>query len=392
MAESQGEGTGKGATRSSVLDHRFGSGPPLTVGVEEEYMLLDPAGFDLVSGVEELLAETAETEMHDRLKPELMQCVLESGTCVCSDVPEAAADLRLIRQYVANHARSHNMRLGAAGTHPFSLFENQKITARDRYRALVEMLQYVARRELVFGMHVHVAVPSPEACLAVMEGVLIELPVLLALSANSPFLRGDQPGLASTRAMIFAAFPRSGLPPKFENYQDYADSVGFMEATGAIGDYTHLWWDVRPHPRFGTVELRVMDVQTRVEDTVALAAYVQCLVKQILDEVEDGRPPVAYNRMLLSENKWLAARYGLDAPLMDLAAGKRIKMAARTLARRRLRELRPIARELDCARQLARIDWMIENGTGAQRQLQVWNANRDLHEVAEEVADATEAV
>ena len=164
MAESIGEGTGKGAARSSVLDHRFGSGPPLTVGIEEEYMLLEPGGFDLVSGVEELLAETAETEMADRLKPELMQCVLESGTCVCEDVPEAAADLRLIRQYVASHARSHNMRLGAAGTHPFSLFEHQKITARDRYRALVEMLQYVARRELVFGMHVHVAEIGRASC------------------------------------------------------------------------------------------------------------------------------------------------------------------------------------------------------------------------------------
>ena len=220
------------------------------------------------------------------------------------------------------------------------------------------MLQYVARRELVFGMHVHVAVPTPEAALQVMEGVLIELPVLLALSTNSPFWRGEATGLHSTRAMIFAAFPRSGISPRFESYQDYADAVGFMETTGAIGDYTHLWWDVRPHPRFGTVELRVMDVQTRVEDTVALAAYVQCLVKQILDEIDAGRPPVAYNRMLLSENKWLAARYGLDAPLMDLAAGKRIKMAARTLARRRLRELRPIARELDCAHQLgaSRVD------------------------------------
>ena len=391
MAESQGEGTGKGATRSSVLDHRFGSGPPLTVGVEEEYMLLDPAGFDLVSGVEELLAETAETEMHDRLKPELMQCVLESGTCVCADIPEAAADLRLIRQYVASHARSHNMRLGAAGTHPFSLFENQKITARDRYRALVEMLQYVARRELVFGMHVHVAVPSPQACLAVMEGVLIELPVLLALSANSPFWRGDHTGLASSRAMIFSAFPRSGLPPRFADYQDYAEAVGFMEATGAIGDYTHLWWDVRPHPRFGTIEVRVMDCQTRLEDTVALAAYVQCLVKLLLDRYDQGQV-LSYHRMLLSENKWLALRYGLDAPLMDLAAGKRVKMAARTLARRRIRELRPISRDLGCADELARIDWILEHGNGADRQRQVWNANRDIAEVAEEIAAAAERV
>jgi len=391
MAESIGEGTGKGAARSSVLDHRFGSGPPLTVGVEEEYMLLDPGGFDLVSGVEELLAETAETEMADRLKPELMQCVLESGTCVCADVPEAAADLRLIRQYVANHARAHNMRLGAAGTHPFSLFENQKITARDRYRALVEMLQYVARRELVFGMHVHVAVPSPQACLAVMEGVLIELPVLLALSANSPFWRGDHTGLASSRAMIFSAFPRSGLPPRFADYQDYAEAVGFMEATGAIGDYTHLWWDVRPHPRFGTIEVRVMDCQTRLEDTIALAAYVQCLVKLLLDRYEQGQV-LSYHRMLLSENKWLALRYGLDAPLMDLAAGKRVKMAARTLARRRIRELRPISRDLGCADELARIDWILEHGNGADRQRQVWNANRDIAEVAEEIAVAAERV
>ena len=392
MAESKGEGGGKGSSRSSVLDHRFGAGPPLTVGIEEEYMLLDPAGYDLVSGVEELLDEAAKGELANRLKPELMQCVLESGTIVCDDIAAAASDLRLIRQYVAHQARTHNMRLGAAGTHPFSLFENQKITARDRYRALVEMLQYVARRELVFGMHVHVAVPTPEACLAVMEGVLIELPVLLALSANSPFWRGDNTGLASSRAMIFSAFPRSGLPPRFDDYRDYAEAVGFMEATGAIGDYTHLWWDVRPHPRFGTLELRVMDCQTRIEDAIALAAYVQCLVKLLLDRYLAGEDVLSYHRMLLAENKWLALRYGLDAPLMDLGAGKRVKMAARTLAKRRLRELRPIARELGCADELARIDWILENGNGAERQRQVWNANRDIAEVAEEIALAAERV
>lgn len=378
--------------RSSVLDHRFGAGPPLTVGVEEEYMLVDGGSFDLVSGVEPMLDVAAKSEFADRLKPELMQCVLESGTVVCDGIAQAEEDLRQIRRYAADLARDHGMRLGAAATHPFSLYEHQKITARDRYRMLVEMLQYVARRELVFGMHVHVAVPSPEVALHVMEGVLIELPVLLALSTNSPFWRGETTGLHSTRAMIFAAFPRSGLPPRFTTYQDYADAVGFMEATGAIGDYTHLWWDVRPHPRFGTVELRVMDCQSRVEDTVALAAYVQCLVKQLVDQIAEGNLPTSYHRMLLAENKWLAARYGLDAPLMDLGAGRRVKMPARTLARRRLKELKPIARELGCSKQLARVDWMIENGTGAQRQLQVWNANHDIREVAEEIANATEAV
>jgi carboxylate-amine ligase len=387
-----GKGSGTATQTSSVLDHRFGQGTPLTVGVEEEYMLLDPRSFDLVSGVEPLLEEAEQGAFADRLKPELMQCVLESGTVVCNDIAAAEADLRSIRGYAANLARSRDMRLGAAGTHPFSLFEDQKITARDRYRMLVEMLQYIARRELVFGMHVHVAVPSPEVCLAVMEGVLIELPVLLAMSTNSPFWRGEASGLASTRALIFAAFPRSGLPPLFDDYADYAEAVGFMEATGAIGDYTHLWWDVRPHPRLGTIELRVMDVQTRLEDTVALAAYVQCLVKQLIDQVEEGHPPTRYNRMLLAENKWLAARYGLDAPLMDLAQDRRVKMPARTLARRRLRELRPIARELGCSKQLSRIEFICDKGSGAQRQLQVWNANRDICEVAQEIADATEAV
>jgi carboxylate-amine ligase len=390
--------TGKGekghgaAARSSVLDHAFGAGPPLTVGVEEEYMLLDQEGFDLVSGVERVLEDASRSDFADRLRPELMQCVLESGTMVSADVPAAEADLRAIRRYAAARAHAHGMRLGAAATHPFSLYEHQRITRRDRYRMLVEMLQYVARRELVFGMHVHVAVPTPETCLAVMEGVLIELPVLLALSTNSPFWRGEATGLMSTRAMIFASFPRSGLPPRFASYDDYADAVGFMEATGAIGDYTHLWWDVRPHPRFGTIELRVMDVQTRIEDTLALAAYVQCLVKQLLDQIRDGDPPVSYHRMLLAENKWLAARYGLDAPLMDLGAGRRLKVPARTLAKRRLRELKPVARELGCAHQLARVEWMLEKGTGAQRQLQVWNANRDIVEVAQEIAAATEAV
>src|SRR5688572_13149827 len=172
--------------RASVLDHRFGSGKEFTVGVEEEYMLLDGGNFDLVSGVEPLLEEAAQGEFQAQIKPELMQCVLEVGTVVCDDVADASVDLRRLRRYVADRARARGMRVGAAATHPFSLFEHQKITARDRYRSLVDMLQYIARRELVFGTHVHVAVPSPEACLAVMEGVLIELPVLLALSANSP--------------------------------------------------------------------------------------------------------------------------------------------------------------------------------------------------------------
>ncbi len=175
-------------------------------------------------------------------------------------------------------------------------------------------------------MHVHVGVPSPELCMSVMEGVLVELPVLLALSSNSPFWRGKPSGIASTRQAVFAGFPRSGLPPRFGSYEDYAETVGWMETTNVIADYTHLWWDVRPHPRLGTIELRVPDCQFDIDYSLALVAYVQALVMEVLDECEKGSPPVSYHRALLAENKWLAARYGVDAQMMDLAGGRRVKL------------------------------------------------------------------
>ena len=188
---------------------------------------------------------------------------------------EAGEQLRQLRAHVSEVARTEGVRYASAGTHPFSLFERQRITAKDRYRRLVEQMQYIARRELIFGMHIHVAVRDPDTCMKVMEGVLIELPILLALSSNSPFWRGEITGLASTRTAVFAGFPRSGLPPRFDSYDDYAESVGWLEGTGAIVDYTRLWWDVRPHPRLGTLEVRVMDVQFDLEYAMALTAYVQ---------------------------------------------------------------------------------------------------------------------
>jgi carboxylate-amine ligase len=225
-----------------------------------------------------------------------------------------------------------------------------------------------------------------------MEGVLIELPVLLAISANSPFWRGNVTGLASTRTAVFAGFPRSGLPPRFESYDDYAETVSWMESTGAIADYTHLWWDVRPHPRLGTLELRVPDVQFDLDTSLALVAYVQSLVRELIDEIADGNPPRTHHRQLVAENKWLAARYGLDAPLMDLATGRRVKMSAGQLAKRRLRQLTPYARELGCLDALQGIEKVLADGTGAARQLRVYNANRDFCELMREVADVTELV
>jgi glutamate---cysteine ligase / carboxylate-amine ligase len=375
----------------SVLDHKFGQGEPYTLGVEEEYMLLDGESFDLVQRIDTVLAAFVGHEDEARMKPELMQSTLEVATPVCRTAGEADRELRRLRGAVRSIAGENGLRMGSAGTHPFSLFERQRITARDRYRALVDQMQYVARRELIFGLHVHVAVDDPDKAIHVVNGILVDLPLLMALSASSPFWRGEPTGLASTRQPIFAAFPRSGPPPRFRDYEDYAEVVGQLERTGCIADYTHIWWDIRPHPRLGTVEIRICDCVTRVEDAVAIAAFCQALVKSYceLSEQEGGIP--GYHRILTTENKWLSVRYGLEAPIMDLATGARNRVAIAQLVRRRLEELEPHAQELGSDRELEGIQEILRRGNGSDRQLRVYNANRDIVEVAREIADATEA-
>jgi carboxylate-amine ligase len=378
-------------SESSVLDHRFGSGDPYTLGVEEEYMLLDPETWDLVQHIDSMLARVVdEGEFEARINPELMQSVLEITTPVCRTAAEVGAELRSLRTYVAELARKEGCRFASAGTHPFSLFERQRITAKDRYRALVDQLQYIARSELIFGMHVHAAVDSPDKAIAVANGLLVHLPHLLALSASSPFWRGETTGLKSSRQMIFSAFPRSGVPPRFESYQAFADLVGQLERTGCIADYTHIWWDLRPHPRLGTIELRICDAVTRVEDAVALAAYFQALVKLYSEAFDRGREVPSWHRILVTENKWLAARHGLDAPVMDLATGRRNRVPIAQLVRRTLREIEPHARELGSERELEGISAILGRGNGADEQLRVWNANRDIVEVVKELSKTTE--
>jgi glutamate---cysteine ligase / carboxylate-amine ligase len=383
--------TGKSfAPGGSVLDHNFGKGEPYTLGVEEEYMLLDGETLDLVQHVEAVLAAAEGHELEEQVNPELMQSVLEIATPVCQTPADVDAELRKLRGYVTGLAAERGMRVGSAGTHPFSLFERQRITARDRYRHLVDQLQYVARRELIFGLHIHVAVDDPERAIKIVNGLLVHLSSLLALSASSPFWRGELTGLASSRQMVFAAFPRSGPPPRFRDYADYAEVVGQLEKTGCIADYTHIWWDIRPHPRLGTVEIRICDAVTLVEDAVALAAFCQALVKLYSERDAVGAEIPSYHRILTTENKWLAARYGLEAPVMDLATGRRNRIPVAQLVRRTLREIEPHARELGSEEELEGIREILARGNGSDRQRRIWNANHDLVEVVREIADATE--
>ncbi|MDQ3992839.1 MAG: carboxylate-amine ligase [Actinomycetota bacterium] len=376
--------------RGSVLDHRFGEGEPYTLGVEEEYMLLDADTLDLVQHVDTVLAAVAGHELESRINAELMQSVIEITTPVCRTAGDVDVALRQLRGYVSGIAGERGLRVGSAGTHPFSLFERQRITAKDRYRQLVDQMQYIARRELIFGMHVHVAVDGPDKAIGVINGLLPELAALLALSASSPFWRGEPTGLHSSRQMVFAAFPRSGPPPRFKDYEDYARVVGQLERTGCIADYTQIWWDIRPHPRLGTIEVRICDAVTRVEHAVAIAAYCQAFVKYLSEKIDRGEEIPAYHRILTTENKWLAGRYGLDAPVMDLGSGRRNRISVSQIVRRTLQMIEPHARDLGSERELEGIEDIVSRGNGADRQLRVFNANRDIVEVVREIADVTE--
>ena len=380
------------AHAASVLDHRFGASDPYTLGVEEEYMLLDPSTFDLVQHIEMVLDAIQGDELAERLNAELMQSVLEIATPVCHTAGDVMRELAKLRGYVRDVAQGQGLRVGSAGTHPFSLFERQRITAKDRYHALIDQLQYVARRELIFGMHIHVAVDDPDKAIQVVNGLLPQLAPLLALSASSPFWRGEPTGLASSRQIVFSAFPRSGPPPRFRDYDDYAAVVGQLERTGCIADYTHIWWDIRPHPKWGTIEVRICDAVTRLEDAVSIAAYCQALVKHLSERYDAGEEIPTYHRILTSENKWLAARYGLEAPVMDLTTGHRIRVPIAKLVRRTLREIEPHARELGSERELEGIGALLERGNSAERQLRIYNANRDIVEVVRAIADATETL
>jgi carboxylate-amine ligase len=385
--------TGKGsgfAAGGSVLDHAFGKSDAYTLGVEEEYMLLDSETFDLVQHIDTVLAAVQGHELEPRINAELMQSVLEIATPVCHTAADVEEQLVKLRTYVSGVAHEQGLRVGSAGTHPFSLFERQRITAKDRYRALVDQMQYIARRELIFGLHVHVAVDDPEKAIKVVNALIGHLAELVALSANSPFWRGEPTGLASSRHMVFAAFPRSGPPPRFEDYADYAEVVGQLERTGCIADYTHIWWDIRLHPRLGTIEIRICDAVTQLEDVVAITAYCQALVKHYSERYDAGDEIPSFHRILTTENKWLAARYGLEAPVMDLVTGARNRVPVAQVVRRTLKLIAPHAKELGSEAELAGIEQILRRGNGADRQLRVFNANRDIVEVTREIAELTE--
>jgi carboxylate-amine ligase len=365
-----------------LIEPKF-TGPSFTLGIEEELMILDAETLDLVSRADDLVEQAHDGE----IKPELMQAVLEIATHPCSDTKEAGAQIRGLRRQVRDTAQRHGLTIGSAGTHPTARWEDQRISAGERYRHLVSDLRFVARQEIIFGLHVHVGIDDAEKAIHVANGMRVHVPILLALSANSPFWRADSTGLASTRMPIFRAFPRVGIPPAYDGWEDYERRIGFMVESRVIKDYTYLWYDVRPHPNFGTVEVRAMDAQTHVEHTLALAALIQAMVKELAEHFEAGKRLGAYPHEMLDENKWLAARHGLDGDLVDLP--ERRLVGARDLARRLYDRLREHAQDLGSADELEGILDLLDNGNGAYRQQVVYEANRDYTELLREIVDAS---
>ncbi|HEX6712158.1 MAG TPA: carboxylate-amine ligase [Thermoleophilaceae bacterium] len=374
-----------GTLRCRAVEHSF-NGPAYTIGVEEELMIVDAETLDLSNSIESLLSGIPQ-DLTGEVKPELLESVCEIATTPCKNTKEAGEQLRELRRAAQATAAAEGLAIGSAGTHPFAMWEDARVVARPRYRELIAGLQFIARQELIFGQHVHVAVDDPDKAIHVANGMRVHVPLLLALSANSPFWRADATGLQSTRTPIFRAFPRVGIPPRYDNWADYEKRIEFMRSSKVIQDYTYLWYDVRPHPNFGTVEIRVMDSQTRVEHSLGLAALVQALVKELGEHFDAGKKLSRFPYEMLDENKFIAARHGLEGEIVDLPKATRV--ATKELARRVLKRVREHAEDLGSADDLDGVEDIIDNGNGGARQVVVYEANHDLREVMAEIVEKT---
>jgi carboxylate-amine ligase len=370
----------------AVLEHNF-SGTPFTLGIEEELMICDAETLELSQSIEVILGDLPE-DLPGEVKPELMQSVLEVATRPCRDVAEAGEQLRELRRIVREVAGRNGLAIGAAGTHPAALYEDQLIVDRPRYRELAAELSWIAEQELIFGTHVHVGIDDAEKAIYVADGMRGYLPLLLGMSSNSPLWRGRTTGMMSSRTPVFRAFPRVGIPPYYGNWAIYSHRVEQMMRGGAIPDYTYLWWDVRPHPNLGTVELRVFDQQTRVEHTIGFAALSQALAYRLATDYDEGVPSIEHPHELIDDNKVRAAVVGIEGKLIDFDHG--LEVPGERMARGVIDDLVGQATELGCDGELAALRDLLENGTGARRQLNWLDEHGDIPALMAEIIAATD--
>ncbi len=356
--------------------------PPFTLGIEEEFQLIDPESRDLRSHVYQLLEDGKEI-LKDQVKAELHQSIVEVGTAICRDIDEARSEVVRLRSGLAALARNRRLTIAAAGTHPFSHWQDQEITDLPRYHEIIEDMQQVARANLIFGLHVHVGVEDRELAIQIMNTVRYFLPHIYALSTNSPFWEGRNTGFRSYRSKIFDRFPRTGIPDNFRSRGEYDSYLALLIKTGCIDNGKKIWWDIRPHPFFDTLEYRICDVPMRVDETVALAALMQAITAKVAKLIKQNLGFRLYRRLLINENKWRAARYGISGKMIDF--GRQTEVDTVDLIHELLEFVDDVADELGSRKELAYIEEILRGGTGADRQLATWNNTNDMKAVVDHI-------
>src|SRR3989454_12518200 len=362
------------------MDHAF------TVGIEEEFQIVDPAIWELRSHVSELLAESAPA-FGDQIKREMHQSIVEVGTKICANVEELAEEIIRIRRDLSDAAERVGLRVAAAGTHPFSNWMDQVLSPGERYQNIVEEMGQLARSLLIFGLHVHVAVPDRESMIALMNEARYFLPHLLALSTSSPFWMGRDTGLKSFRTTVFRRFPRTGIPDHFESWSAYENFVNLLVKLNCIDNGKKIWWDVRPHPTFGTLEFRMFDVSTKVEEAVAIAALTQAIIVKLHRLYQGNVSWRLYRRALIEENKWRAARYGIDGKLIDF--GKEAEVPMRQLIPELLELVDDVVDDLGSRSAVEYVHTIMNEGTSADRQLRIYQETGDLKAVVRHLVAET---
>jgi carboxylate-amine ligase len=362
------------------MSHRF------TIGVEEEFQIIDPTTGELRSHVSQLVAATS-ANLGEQVKREMHQSIVEIGTKICENVDELREDMHRTRGVLVRSAESVGLYVSASGTHPFSNWIDQVISPGERYKNIVEELQQLARSLLIFGMHVHVAVPDRTTMIDLMNMARYFLPHLLALSTSSPFWMGRNTGLKSFRTTVFRRFPRTGIPDHFNSWSEYEDYVGLLIKLRCIDNAKKIWWDVRPHPIFGTLEFRICDVTPRIEDAIAIAALSQAIIVKLHRLYTRNMGFRMYPRALIEENKWRAARWGVEGNLIDF--GKQAEVPMRQLGEELLDFVDDVVDDLGSRDSLAPIERILREGTSAERQLRMYSETGDLKAVVRQLVAET---
>ena len=360
--------------------------PDLTLGVEEEYMIIDPKSLELSSETGAMLGE-AEDAWGDNVKPEFHTAVVEVITDVCADLDELGDHLRDLRRKVIGIAEKHDLLIGAAGTHPSTHWKDVVLTSSPRYSRILNNLQDIARANLIYGMHCHVGIEDPEARIHIMNAARYFLPHFLALSSSSPMWQGKPTGHMSTRTHIFKRFPRTGVPDYFADHDEYLRYVDLLVKTGSIDNAKMIYWDIRPHPFYPTIEFRVCDVPTRVEETLGIVAFFQAVVHKLLDLYQNDLGHRLYRRALINENVYRAARYGLTGNFIDFQ--KRIERPSADVILEVCEFLRPDFQECGTEDYIEVIEALVRGGSSAQRQIACFETHNDAARVTQQIIEET---